>query len=108
MSTSNPTTHASESALRFTTIFQAASAEYKALTGQNLGTHPFALATDGYNTADSVLEAFRSQAQAFNKFRKANDKLVTWLTPIVNILFIFSTTLGAGIGLVSFRFVYIT
>ena len=27
---------------------------------------------------------------------------MTWLTPIVNILFTFSETLGEGIGLVSF------
>ena len=105
MYTSNPTTHAS--ALRFTTIFDAASTEYEALTGKDLGTHPFTLAIDGHNTADSVLEVFRKQAQAFDKFRKANDKMMAWLTPIVNILFTFSATLGEGIGLVSLRFVYI-
>ncbi len=89
-------------------IFEAASTEYKALTGQDLGTHPFAFAIDSHNTPDSVLDVFRKQAQAFDKFRKANDKLMAWLTPIVNILFTFSATLGEGIGLVSFRFVYIT
>lgn len=105
MSTSNPTNGASVS--RFTAIFEAASTEYKALTGQDLGTHPFAFAIDSQNTLDSVLDIFRKQAQAFDKFSKANDKLMAWLTAIVNILFTFSATLGEGIGLVSFHFVYI-
>jgi hypothetical protein len=103
MSTSNPTNDASVS--RFSAIFEAASAEYKALTRQDLGTHPFAFAIDSHNTLDSVLDVFRKQAQAFDKFSKANDKLMAWLTPIVNILFTFSATLGEGIGLVSFHFV---
>jgi hypothetical protein len=49
------------------------------------------------------MNVFQKQAQAFDKFRKGNDKLMAWLTPIVNILFTFSGTLGEGIGLVSIR-----
>jgi hypothetical protein len=87
---------------RFTVIFEAASNQYKALTGQDLGTHPVALALEGHNSPDSVLEVFRKQAQAFDKFRNGDDKLMTWLTPIITILFTFSATLGEGISLVSF------
>ena len=87
---------------RFTVIFEAASNQYKALTGQDMGTHPVALALEGHNSPDSVLEVFRKQAQAFDKFRNGDDKLMTWLTPIITILFTFSATLGEGISLVSF------
>ncbi|KAI0278215.1 hypothetical protein BGY98DRAFT_1096892 [Russula aff. rugulosa BPL654] len=97
MSTSNQTTDLSTA--NFTAIFDAASNEYKALTKQDLETHPFAAAFDNSNSPDSVMNIFRKQAQAFDKFRKGDDKLMTWLTPIVNILFTFSGTLGEGIGL---------
>jgi hypothetical protein len=99
MSTSNQT--AGPSTSNFTAIFDAASQEYKTLTKQDLGTHPFAAALEGYNSPDAIVAVFRKQAQTFDKFRKGDDKLMAWLTPVVNILFTFSATLGEGIGLVS-------
>ncbi|KAI0274206.1 hypothetical protein BGY98DRAFT_1099124 [Russula aff. rugulosa BPL654] len=74
MSTTHQTTNLSSA--NFTAIFDVASNEYKTLTKQDL-----------------------PQAQAFDKFCKGDDKLMAWLTPIVNILFTFSGTLGEGIGL---------
>jgi hypothetical protein len=105
MSTSNQTTD--RSSANFTAIFDAAENEYKTLTKQDLGTHPFAAAFGNSSSADSVLDVFQTQAQAFDKFRKGDDKLMAWLTPIVHILFIFSGTLD-GIGLVSPRSFYDT
>ena len=99
MSASNQATNPSIS--NFTAIFDAASQEYKTRTKQDLATHPFAAALQGYNSPDSILNVFREQAQAFDKFRKGDDKLMEWLTPIVNILFTFSGILGDGVGLVS-------
>ena len=101
MSTSNQTTDPSTS--NFAAIFDAASHEYRSLTKKDLATHPLAAAIEGYNSPDSILNVFRKQASTFDKFRKDNDKLMEWLTPIVNILFAFSETLGEGIGLVSFH-----
>lgn len=99
MSTTNQTTDLSTA--NFTAIFDAASNEYKKLTKQDLETHPFAAAFENANSSDSVMNVFRKQAQAFDKFRKGDDKLMTWLTPIVNILVTFSDTLGEGISIVS-------
>jgi hypothetical protein len=106
MSTNNQTTDPSTS--NFTAIFDAASQEYKSLTKQDLGTHPFAAALEGHDSPDAILAIFRKQAQAFDKFRNDDDKLMAWLAPIVNILFTFSATLGEGIGLVSFRSLHIS
>ena len=106
MSTSNQTTDTPTS--NFTAIFDAASQEYKTLTKQDLGTHPFAAALEGYNSPNAILGIFRKQAQAFDKFCKGDDKLMAWLTPIVKILFIFSSTLGEGIGLVSLHSFYVS
>ena len=100
MSTSNQTTDASPT--NFTAIFEAASNKYKTLTGQDLRTHPLAAELESHNNSpDSVLGVFQKQAQALDKFRSGDDKLMKYLTPIVNILFTFSTTAGADIGLVS-------
>jgi hypothetical protein len=101
MSTSNQTTDFSTA--NFTAILDAASNEYRILTKQNLETHPFAAAFENSDSPDSVMSVFRKQAQAFDKFRKGDDKMMAWLTPIVNILFIFSGTLGEGIGIVSIQ-----
>ena len=93
MSTRNETTDPSTS--NFTAIFDAALQEYKTLTRQDLAKHPFATALQGHNSPNSILDIFRDQAQAF---RQGDDKLMASLTPIVNILFTFSETLGEGVG----------
>jgi hypothetical protein len=102
MSASN---HTDPSAANFTVIFEAASNSYKSLTGQDLQTHPLATEFDSNNNSpDSILDVFRKQAQALDRFRKGDDKLMKSLTPIVNILFTLSATLGAGISLVRLEF----
>ena len=102
MSTSNQRTN--RSTTNFTAIFEAASNEYKSLTGEDLETHPFGAALEENSSPDAVLEVFREQAQAFDKCRKGDDKLsklMTWLAPMVHILITFSGALGEGIGIVS-------
>ena len=99
MSASNQT--ASSSTNNFTAILNAASTEYHRVTRKHLDTHPFAALLDICNTPEAVSNIFRTQAQAFSKFRKGDERLMVWLDPIVRILFVFSGTLGEGIGLVS-------
>jgi hypothetical protein len=83
----------------FTAIFSVASNEYLRVTGKHLDTHPFATQLDTCRSPEAVSNVLRTQAQAFSKFRKGDEKLMTWLNPTVNILFAFSATLGEGIGL---------
>ena len=99
MSANNQTTDAS------TEIFEAASNKYKTLTGQDLRTHPLATELESnYNSPDSVLGVFRRQAQALDKFRNGDDKLMKYLKPIVNILFAISATMGSLVSLHCFKF----
>ena len=84
-------------------IFEAASNEYKTLTGQGLEMHPFAAALEDYVSPSSVLNVFRKQARAFDTFRKGEDKLMALLTPIIYILFSVSETFGKGISLASIQ-----
>jgi len=99
MSASNQT--AGPSANNFTAILNAASTEYHRVTRKRLDTHPFAALLDTCNTPEAVSNIFRTQARAFSKFRKGDERLMAWLDPMVHILFAFSGTLGEGIGLVS-------
>jgi hypothetical protein len=85
----------------FLSIFDVASNEYKRKTGQDLQTHPFADQLDSCASADAILAVFQRQVDALNQARKCHQNLMNWLNPTVNILFLFSATLGEGISLVS-------
>ena len=102
MSASNPTVEASTSTNNFVAIFNSASAEYRRVTGKHLDTHPFAAQLDTCDSPTAVSDLLRMQAQALNKFRKGDEKVMAWLDPIVHILFTFSATLGEGIGPASY------
>jgi hypothetical protein len=103
---SQPST--SLSSANFSVIFNAALNEYKNRTGQDPQNHPFAVAFEMNNSPDAILEIFRRQAQALDIVRQQHERLMAYLSPIVNILFTFSATLGGGIGLVSPHPFYIT
>ncbi|KAI0281075.1 hypothetical protein BC826DRAFT_1144696 [Russula brevipes] len=97
MATGHPAAHPSTN--NFTAIFTVAQDEYKKLTGQDLRRHPLALKFDTCRSPEDVSNIFQTQAQALITFNKGNEALMRWLNPTVNILFIFSATLGEGIGL---------
>jgi hypothetical protein len=85
----------------FTAILSAASIEYHRLTRKSLDTHPLAAQLDTCQNPEAVSNLLQTQAQAFSKFRKGDERLMALLDPTVHILFTFSATLGEGIGLVS-------
>jgi fungal STAND N-terminal Goodbye domain len=99
MSASNQT--AGPSTDNFTAIFNAALNEYQMLTGKSLDNHPFAAQLDSCQNPEAISNVLRTQAEAFSKFRKGDERLMAWLDPTIHILFTFSDTLGEGIGLVS-------
>ncbi|KAH9985872.1 hypothetical protein BJV77DRAFT_1031123 [Russula vinacea] len=97
MSATNQT--AGPSTDNFTAIFNAAIVEYQMLTGKPLDTHPFATQLNTCQNPEAVSNLLRTQAQAFSKFRKGDEKLMSWLDPTIHILSAFSDTLGEGISL---------
>jgi hypothetical protein len=102
MSTGNRAAHPSTD--NFTAIFSVAQDEYKKLTGHDLRRHPLALKFDTCRRPEDVSKLLQTQAQALKTFNEGNEALMRWLSPTVNILFIFSDTLGEGIGLVGLPF----
>jgi hypothetical protein len=98
MSASSQT--AAPSADNLTTIFKAATDKYQKLTGIRLDTHPFTAQLDACQNPEAISNFLRTEAQAFSKFRKGDERLMVWLDPTIHILFSFSATLGEEIGLV--------
>ena len=92
---------ASPSPDNFTAIFDSAWSEYEKVTGKRLNTHPLTAQLDSCDSPKAVLKILRTQAQVFEKERRGDEKLMEWLGPTVNILFVFSSMLVEGIGLVS-------
>ncbi|KAI0249052.1 hypothetical protein BJV78DRAFT_729027 [Lactifluus subvellereus] len=84
----------------FPPIFKDALDKYKRLTKKDLQSHLLAVEFDRCDSPHAVLEIFRKQAQAFEEFRKGDDKLMKWLDPTVNVLSTLSATLGEGLALV--------
>jgi len=101
MSTSHQVAGNSSPTDNFTAIFNAATTKYYSVTGTRLETHPLATQLDTCRSPEAFSGLLQTQAQAFSKFRKADEKLMAWLDPTVHILFTFSETLGEVIGLVS-------
>ena len=85
----------------FTAIFDAAETEYKTLTGKSLKFHPFATQLESCQNSEAISNLLRTQAHTFSKFRKGDERLMTWLDPTIHILSTFSDTLREEIGLVS-------
>jgi hypothetical protein len=98
MSVTNQT--AGPSTNNFTAIFNAASTEYCRVTKNRLDTHPLAAQLDSCHGPEDI-SILRTQAQAFSKLHEADEKLMKWLTPTINILCALSDTLGEAIALVS-------
>jgi hypothetical protein len=100
MSTSTGKPATNPSMENFTSIFHAATCEYKKLIKKDIHTHPFALQFHKCDSPSDVLDIFRTQSSAFEQYRKGDDRLMRWLDPTVNILSTFSTTFGEALALV--------
>ena len=61
--------------------------------------HPLMAQLQTCNSPTDILAVLRTQQ--FEQSTSADDKLIKWLTPTVNVLYAFSGVLGAGVGLVS-------
>ena len=55
------------------------------------------------DSPEAVLTVLREQIPGFNESRNGEDGLTKWVTPTVNVLYSFSSTIGGGVGLVSTR-----
>jgi hypothetical protein len=89
------------SSSNFQVIFCASIKEYEKKTKKDLLTHPLMAQLQTCNTPTDILAVLHTQVQHFEQSRHGEDRLAKWLNPTVNVLYAFSSALGAGVGLVN-------
>ena len=87
----------------FLSIFNSALESYKRKTKQDLISHPLLPTLQSCDSPEAILTVLRNQIPTFDQPQNGDDGLTKWVTPIVKVLYSFSATLGAGVGLVSTR-----
>ena len=93
-----PSTSTSNS--NFASIFNAALTSYERKTKKDITSHPLLPRLQSCNSPDAILTVLREQIPAFNQSQNGDDRLTKWVSPTVNVLYAFSSTVGQGVGLV--------
>ena len=96
-----PSTSTSHS--NFLAIFNSALETYKRKTKTDLASHPLLPSLQSCHSSEAILTVLRDQIPGFNESQNGDDGLARWVAPTVNVLYVFSDTLGQGIGLVSIK-----
>jgi hypothetical protein len=84
-------------------IINNALKSYEKRTKNNLLAHPLAAQLQTCSSPDAILAILQEQVQGLDQSRSGDGRWTKWLDPTVNVLFAFSTTLGAGVGPVCSR-----
>ena len=92
---------ASTSSSNFQSIFNAALKAYEKKTKSDLLAHPLAAQLQACKSPGDILAVLQERVKEFDQSRGANERLSQWLDPTINVLYSFSATIGAGVGLVS-------
>jgi hypothetical protein len=93
---------ASASSSNFQLIFNSALEAYRKRTKNDLLAHPLAPQLQACDSPGAILAVLQQQVQGLNQ-PQSDDRWTKWLDPTVNVLFAFSATLGAGVGMVCSR-----
>jgi hypothetical protein len=94
-----PSTSTSHS--NFVSIFNTALETYKRKTKKDLASHPLLPSLQSCESSEAVLTVLREQTPAFSQSQNGEGRLTKLVTPIVNVLYSFSATIGGGVGLVN-------
>jgi hypothetical protein len=97
MSHDKPTT---PSPPNFDLIFDNALDAYKKRTKNDLLAHPLVVHFQNCTSPSEVIALIHQQVQGL---QRNDDRLTKWLNPTVRVLYMFSESLGEGVGLVRLR-----
>ena len=85
----------------FESIFNAALETYKRRTKNDLASHPLLPTIQSCESPEAILTVLREYLPASSQSQNGDDRFTKWVTPMINVLYSFSATLGGGVGLVS-------
>jgi hypothetical protein len=75
--------------------------DYTKMTGIDLSKNPFATAIERADSPGAILELLQEREKAFKDYREGNKRLISCLSPAVNVIQAFSGILGGAVSLVS-------
>jgi hypothetical protein len=75
--------------------------DYSKTTGIDLSKNPFAATIEQANSPGAILEILKEREKAFKDYREGNRRLISCLSPAVNVIQAFSGILGEAVSLVS-------
>jgi hypothetical protein len=99
---------ASSSSSNFQLIINNALDTYRKRTKKDPLTHPLAAKLQACDTPAAILAILREQIHGLDQSQRGDERWSKWLDPTVNVLFAFSTTIGAGVSLVFRRACYLS
>ena len=82
--------------------------DYARITGIDLSKNPFAAAIERANSPGDILELLQEREKAFKDYRGGNRRLISCISPAVNVIQAFSDILGEAVSLVSYKYHPIT
>jgi len=88
------------SSSKFQLIISNALDTYRKRTKKDILTHPLAARLQPCHTPTAILTILREQIHGLDQSQITAERWSKWLDPTVNVLFAFSATIGAGVGLV--------
>jgi hypothetical protein len=88
------------SSTNFQLILNNALKTYQKHTKCDLLAHPLAAQLQGCESPSAILAIIHQQVEGLHQSQRADERLIKWLNPTINVLNAFSATLGAGVGLV--------
>jgi soluble cytochrome b562 len=74
--------------------------DYTNITGIDLSKYPFAAAIERANSPADILELLQEREKEFKDYREGNRRLISCLSPAVNVIQAFSGILGEAVSLV--------
>jgi hypothetical protein len=72
--------------------------DYARITGIDLSKNPFAAAIEHANSPGAILELLQEREKAFKDYREGNRRLISCLSPAVNVIQAFSGILGEAVS----------
>ena len=97
---SNSHLAAASSSSNFQVVIDNALKAYEKRTKNDLLAHPLASQLQACDSPAAILAVLQQQAQELDQSRSSDDRWTKWLDPTISVLYTFSATLGAGVGLV--------
>ena len=94
-------TPATAASSHFQIIFDAALKLYEKRTKKDLIAYPLASQLQTCDSTSAILAVLQDQVRDFDKSHSSDERLMKWLTSIVNVLYAFSAAISGGVGLVS-------